>query len=434
MLLRMAHEALRVSGGVLLLLLTACGSSSDHPESAGGSAGGTAGPGGADSLGGANGSAGANSSGGASGKVGVSGSSPGGSATAGGGTPATAGAHSAGAGGDVAPPDTKWLNSTNNLPMLAPPDSGEVAFLAAVPNTNRVIAALSGAGLFVTDDGGAVWTHLGSGAGSAQITHGPSSLTFDPEHAGVFWESGIYGSFGDGLYTTKDEGVTFTQLGTIGHNDFLTIDFSDPARKLLLAGTHEQSRKLFKSVDGGMSWMDIGMNVPAGTGFSVLPLIIDAQNYLLGINGTGTVGVYRSANAGMTWASTATDSPYGWPLRASDGNIYWLLNGTGMIISSDQGKTWRKAGAGPTQTMSAGPMELPDGRIVTLGPTHVIVSADKGATWQEVGEKLPFPTQNCQTYGFTYSAPTRTFFINHNNCSGKLIADTIWTSGWDYTK
>ncbi|MEI9937154.1 MAG: hypothetical protein WDO69_08000 [Pseudomonadota bacterium] len=417
----------RLFGGFVLLLMTACSSSSDD-NSAGQAGASNAGASnaGASDAGAPN--AGASNAGAASG-----GKSSAGASNAGG---PSAGAPSAGAGGAVTAPDTKWINSVGNLLSVVDANPGEVAYLSAEPNSNRVIAAVNKVGLYVTSDAGQTWTHLGSGAGSDAITHGDFALIYDPDHAGVFWESGAYGTFSDGIYTSLDDGVTFKQLGTIGHNDLVSIDFSDPARKTLLAGAHEAAQKLYESTDGGLTWTDIGKNLPAGSSFSSLPLIIDTQTFLLGVAGygDGTWGVLRSTDGGTTWTSTSTEGPSGWPLRASDGSIYWQLRSEGMIMSSDQGKTWTKGGSGPIQTQTGGPLELPDGRIITLGHDHAVVSADKGMTWQQVGDTLPFTNENCQTYGFTYSAALKTLFINHNNCSGNLIADSIWSSGFDYSK
>src|SRR6185436_5943023 len=127
------------------------------------------------------------------------------------------------------------------------------------------------------------WTKLGSG-GSTDITNGAVTVTFDPDHPETFWESGMYGP---AAYQTTDNGSSFTRLGTIEHVDVMSIDFSDADRKTLLAGAHEQKQKLYKSTDGGGTWNDIGMNMPAGSHFSSYPHIIDSQTFLVGCSGWG---------------------------------------------------------------------------------------------------------------------------------------------------
>jgi hypothetical protein len=404
--------------GCLLLALSGCGSDDGGALGASGSAGQASG-GSASPVGGASGSAGMSSA-----------SAGGGAANAG----TTSGG--AGSGGMVTAPDTKWLNVTANLPELSAEAAGDqgpgdLTFLSAQPGSSRIIAGVANAGLFATRDGGKTWTKLGSGSGSPPMRHGPSSIVYDPEDPKLFWESGIYG---DGIFRTRDDGVTFERLGDISHNDAVSVDFSDPARQLLVAGPHEATQKLFKSTNGGMSWEDVGGKLPAGSSFSTLPFIIDSSTWVVGsAQGPGTWGVFRTVDGGLSFTPVSEEGPVGWPLLASDNAIYWVLAGDkGLIVSTDQGATWTKSAPGPVQTFSGGPCETPDGRILALGSTHVLASADQGKTWKEVGEPLPFPGGNCKTYGFTYLASTKTLFINHNDCTGKLTTDAVWSSGFDY--
>ena len=94
-------------------------------------------------------------------------------------------------------------------------------------------------------------------------------MVYDPEHPGTFWESGIYN--GGGVYKTSDNGKTFEQLGDLTHTDSVSVDFSDPQRKTLLAGPHEMNSKLYRSTDGGRTWKDIGASLPSSAGYCRRP-------------------------------------------------------------------------------------------------------------------------------------------------------------------
>src|SRR5207344_3468873 len=95
------------------------------------------------------------------------------------------------------------------------------------------------------------------------------------------------------------------------------------------------------------------------------------------------------------------------PLWMADGHLVWpTIYGSGAIMSDDEGKSWTKV-EGPHST----PVELGDGRIVTVGGDHLMLSDDAGASWKNIGEPLPY-----QPAGVAYSRKQKTFFIWHNDC------------------
>jgi hypothetical protein len=327
------------------------------------------------------------------------------------------------AGSTPAPP-SKWVNATGNLAGM-PSECGNLTLVSAKPKSTMVIAGVARHGLYVTVDGGGTWTALGSGTGSAMIINRPSSVVYDPAHADVFWESGIYN--GGGVYRTTDNGVTFQQLGAITHIDLVSVDFSDPQRKTLVAGGHEQKQTLHRSTDGGGTWTNVGTNLPAGSHFSSAPLVIDGQTHLVGCCGwgSGTCGIWRSSNGGTSWTQASTVNAVNAPLWAANGTMYWsLIYNGGMAKSTDQGQQWMTAVQG---TVNSGqPIELPDARLVSVGSNHLMISSD-AAAWTPIGDPLPFTPA-----GAVYSAQTKTFFIWHNDCGNAVLADAIMSAGFDY--
>src|SRR5579859_4326621 len=177
-------------------------------------------------------------------------------------------------GTTVLPSPGSWSNVTGNLANM-PSECGNLTMLSAVPGSNTIIAGIAQKGLWASSNNGASWTHLGSGSGSAVITNRPQWITYDPTHPGVFWEAGIYN--GGGVYKTTDGGSTFQQLGNVTHNEYVSVDFSDPNRQTIVAGGHERSQYVWKSTDGGQTWSNIGLNLPSGTGFSEFPIVINSQ-------------------------------------------------------------------------------------------------------------------------------------------------------------
>jgi photosystem II stability/assembly factor-like uncharacterized protein len=349
-----------------------------------------------------------------------------------GGTSGSAGTSNPGLG-DAAPPSGTWANVTSNLAGLQS-ECGTLTLVVAKPDEDLLIAGVATQGLWSSRDGGGTWQQLGTGAGSTPITNRPSSLVFDPLMPTRFWESGIYGSTG-GVFETSDDGMTFQQLGDAQHNDVVSVDLTDPARKTLLAGGHEQSQTLFRSSDGGMTWNNIGGGLPAATNCTH-PLVIDSQTYLVGCGGYGggPSGVYRSTDSGATWMMVSTFGGATAPLSASDGSIYWATPGTsGMARSTDAGEHWTNVFSAYGVLSIYPPVELPDGRIAALGTQYIMLSADHGSTWKPVTPPLPFQDGT----GIAYSAPHKAFYVWHFACgNGPVVvqAESIMRFDFDYQK
>jgi photosystem II stability/assembly factor-like uncharacterized protein len=321
-------------------------------------------------------------------------------------------------------PSADWINATGNLANLQS-ECGNLTLLSAVPGSERILAGVAKVGLYESSDRGQHWEKLGTGAGSAVIENRPGSIVYDPEDPSTFWESGIYN--GPGVFKTTDGGETFEQLGDISHNDVVSVDFTDPERKTLLVGGHEQKQTLYLSRDGGESFEQIGMSLPAGSHFSSTPLVLDENTFLVGScgYGDGECGVYRSTDGGMEWARASDLAAAARPLWASDGSIYWpLIYDSGLALSTNDGASFTQASDG---VLTAHPVELPDGRILAVRGDHVAVSADQGESFAPIGETLPF-----KAAGVIYSVAQRTLFVWQWDCGDIVLPNAIASAGFDY--
>src|SRR4051812_43353187 len=139
-----------------------------------------------------------------------------------------------GDGGAPAAPSGTWKNVTHNLAGMAS-ECGNVSVLSAKPERDRLITDVAQHGLWASDNGGDSWTAIGTTGDP--ITNRAIRIVYDPTHPTTYWESGIYNGFG--VYRTDDDGVTFRHLGDSTHNDCVSLDFTDPQRRTLLAGGHE---------------------------------------------------------------------------------------------------------------------------------------------------------------------------------------------------
>jgi hypothetical protein len=319
------------------------------------------------------------------------------------------------------PSPGNWVNVTSNLAGMSS-ECGNVSYVSAKPNEDLMIAGIAQRGLWGSRDGGVSWHQLGSGSGSVAIINRPGSIVYDPVRPDVFWESGIYN--GNGAYRTDNNGGVFRPLGSVRHNDAISVDFTDPNRQTLLLGGHEQKQTLYRSQDGGSTWVNVGAKLPAGTGFSNQPLVANAKTFLVGSLsswGGGSQGIYQSDDSGATWSLVSSQGGGAQPLVASDGSIYWPSGDGSLVRGTRDGSNWTwKQTVVSGILVSVPPIELPDGRIVSLSSQYVMISSDHGVSWESFGAKLPFtPT------GISYSKFDNSFYIWHFDCGNAVLSDAI---------
>jgi photosystem II stability/assembly factor-like uncharacterized protein len=332
------------------------------------------------------------------------------------------------AGGTIitgSPPAGSWVNVTANLAGMAS-QCGNMSSVFVKPDENLVIAGIAADGLWGSHDDGMSWQALGMGPASATITNRPLSLVYDPVTPKQYWESGSYN--GGGVYETMDDGFTFTQLGDVMDCDTVSVDLTDPKRQTLLAGAHENPQTLYRSTDGGMTWINVGVGLPPDI-FCTFPIVINPLTYLAGcggVNGGKASGIYRTVDGGVTWTQVSGSGGGSAPLMTANGNIYWASpNDSGMTMSMNGGLNWQDVVSVPYTIVNVHPVELPGGTIATLGNQYVVTSSD-GVTWKIASPLLPFGTDPHATVGIVYSSHENAFYVWSQTCdfaSGATSAD-----------
>lgn len=173
-----------------------------------------------------------------------------------------------------------------------------------------------GDGVYKSEDGGKKWRHLG-----LKETQSISRIRIHPTNPDVVFVAALGHPYGDneerGVFRSKDGGNTWQKVLYVGANTGaadLIIDKTNP--KVLYATTWQVYRKtwkmwgggegcrLYKSVDGGDTWIDLSKNpgmpvAPLGKiGITVSPA---NPNRLYAIIEANEGGVYRSDDAGWSW-------------------------------------------------------------------------------------------------------------------------------------
>jgi photosystem II stability/assembly factor-like uncharacterized protein len=285
------------------------------------------------------------------------------------------------------------------------PSGGTVAVLAIDPlDSNTVYAGTQGAGVYRSANGGRTWQPAGPFGGG---TGGVALLAVAPGTRAVYAVAGS----GDAstLYRSSDGGSSWVSLGdslraAAGTSFVQSLALSTvpgtvyavvPQGPPTLAGA-----EILQSTDGGDTWRPVFVPPSGVFLFRVFADPGDAYVYA----GTSN-GVYTSADGGTTWsAGTLTGDVL--QLGIEKGPRHRLLaavsNGnphapqTQIHVSADRGRTWRLRDGlrgEPLQFLLGDPTT--PGAFDALGSRGILRrTTDAGITWASLGPvPHPQPTQ-----------------------------------------
>ena len=239
-------------------------------------------------------------------------------------------------------PGTVWVPKgpspiSDAIPPPALLSNGMVTAVAVHPNNSNIIyIGTAGGGVWKTGNGGATWRPLFDRQLSLAIGE-PMGVAIDPNDADILY------------------------VGTSGR------DRVSPQRQV----------GLFKSIDGGASWILLGSGYPAGNTGNVdrfaneliNAIIVDPANsrtiYL-----ASSTGVWRSTDAGQNWTQGTNSAGDARSLvldRTSPANariLYAGISGIGVIRSTNGGLTWT-----PTPILSATTPAVATALAIVAGTT-----------------------------------------------------------------
>ena len=207
--------------------------------------------------------------------------------------------------------------------------SGRVMTVAVVPgNTAIIYVGSASGGVWKTTDGGVSWNPIFDHEGSYSI----GWITLDPNNPNVVWvgtgerNSQRSVSYGDGIYKSVDGGRTWKDMGLKDsehisrivvnpiNSDIVYVAAQGPLWK---AGG---DRGLYKTTDGGVTWTQV-LKISDNTG--VTDVVLDPRNpdVLLAssyqrrrhqwtmIDGGPESAIYRSTDGGKTWTKVMAGLP-----------------------------------------------------------------------------------------------------------------------------
>jgi len=261
---------------------------------------------------------------------------------------------------------------------------GETAGVAVDPVSGDVYMIVTGLGVWKSSDAGRSFGRIDGGrvGGRCETSF---ALTVDPrgKRFACFMLDGKCAWSGD-------SGTTWHPFADVGRNwDYAAVDWSADSVKTIFAALHESGGQVMFSADGGQTWRklfeDAEFDKSGGLG------LFDATTLVYTRKGKG---IQRSTDAGQTWTRIADHEPIGRLVNHFRGKAYWLAK-EGLLVSADQGLTWRRQGA--AVEASVGPYFDPknDKRMVVAGPKGIFETTDGGESWKLVSplpagfEKFP---------------------------------------------
>ncbi|MEA2693931.1 MAG: hypothetical protein QOJ16_3318, partial [Acidobacteriota bacterium] len=293
---------------------------------------------------------------------------------------------------------------------------GSIGALAVAPSNPRILYAgtgeadmrsdiAQGNGLYRSADGGKTWTHVGL-ADSQQI----GRVLVDPRNPDRVYVAALGHPYGPnperGVFRSQDGGRSWKKV--LGKDDDTgAIDLAfEPGNPAVIYAALWQTRRtpwevyppssgpgsgLYKSSDGGDTWVPLTKGLPAKPGrigLAVAPS--EPKRVYAMVDAVGEGGLYRSDDAGATWAKTSGDARIwgrGWyfggiTVEPRNPDVVYSCN-TAVYRSGDGGKTFVPQKGAPGgddyHQLWIDPQE-PRRRMLGVDQ-GALVSVDGGDTW-----------------------------------------------------
>lgn len=271
----------------------------------------------------------------------------------------------------------------------AGPETGSVSVVRFAPSDPQVVYAGGQLGVFRSVDAGRTWAFAGSGI----IGRVVDALAVDPTNPSIAYAGSPLGT----IYKTADGGASWTSVssglfpGNAPIRD-IAIDPSSPST--LYAATHSAavfpSLGVQKSTNGGQTWTDAGAN---GLGTkNVYAVAIDRNNpsviYAGGLFDNSDRPLFKSTNGGASWVPISSGVPAlsvdAIGVDPTNGNTLFIGQATGLRKSTNGGTSWGSGGSGLGFSIAPQVIVYEPGsstNIWVASLSDIYRSTDGGSTW-----------------------------------------------------
>lgn len=310
--------------------------------------------------------------------------------------------------------------------------SGRVTDIQALDDDfGHVVVASASGGVWKSTNAGTTWEPIFDRYGSASI----GAVAIFPKNPDIIWigtgEANVRNSvgWGDGIYKSTDGGKTFVRVGLeeTHHIGRVILHPENPDIVFAAAQGHlwgyTGQRGLYKTIDGGRTWLKLGGGLPndGKTGCTDIRMDPDDPDVLYAAfwqrlrqphrfdSGGPNSGLFKSVDGGQTWKKLTDGLPEGdigrigisiyrkdpkivmaiiehdfQPRRGSDDYEDMNKLGSGVYRSEDGGETWTYMNRYNNRPFYYSQIYInpsDDQRVYAMG-TQAQVSEDGGKTFE----------------------------------------------------
>ncbi len=340
--------------------------------------------------------------------------------------------------------------------------SGRIADIAIHPeNENIWYVAVGSGGVWKTTNSGTTWKPIFDNQASYSI----GSIAIDPSNPHTIWVGtgenvgGRHVAFGDGIYVSHDDGMSWKNMGLKKSEHLSTIIVHPENSNIVWVASQGPlwskggERGVYKTTDGGKTW---NHTLGDSEWIGATDIVIDHNNpdvlyaaswqrhrtvaaYMGGGPGTG---IHKSIDGGDTWTELKKGLPksnlgkIGLAISPFDSDVIYAAIETdrktgGIYISTNKGEAWTKqsntvsGGTGPHyyQELYASPHH--QGKLFLMN-NYVLISDDHGKNFSRMNERNKHVDSHAMA--FKASDPNYVLF----GTDGGLYESFDLTNSWKY--